>query len=270
MWDTAVDFFVSGFVYPGLSWNQVLLSIGLAVLFCAIWFMPYWTPILKKAWAWAVLAASAFLGWIIVSFIQLPVQLWVGSGLIKIWSQEVLSRWLLLAGIPQMLISGVVQEAVKLAPVVYLWLRRKGAISPREGLFIGAVAGLGFGLFEAVYSHNLILASGWTWDYVRFGGLITLAGFWERFFAIAFHIAVSALAGWGIARGKGWQFFVIASLLHTLLNYGIIIASAGYFTVIHIEIYAAVIAVLLTGVMLWIRWRKSEDVGETVGETGED
>ncbi len=270
MWDTAANFFVSGFVYPGILWNQVLLSIGLAVLFGAIWFTPYWTPILKKSWAWAVLATSAFLGWIIVSFIQLPVQIWLGVGLTNIWSQEALSRWLMLAGIPQMLVSGVVQEAVKLAPVIFIWLRRDRSISPRDGLFIGAIAGLGFGIFEAVYSHNLILAQGWIWEYVRAGGFLTLAGFWERFFSIAFHIAVSALAGWGLAKGKGWQFYLIASLLHTLINYGIIIISAGYFTILQTEIYIAVIAVALTGVMLWVRWKKSEDGGKIAVETGED
>jgi len=269
MWNTAVDFFVSGFVYPGILWNQVLLSIGLAVLFGAIWFIPYWTPILKKPWAWGVLATSAFLGWLVVSFIQVPAQLWVGGRLTDIWSQEVLTRWLLLVGIPQVLISGILQEASKLAPVVFLWLRRGRSLSPRDGLFIGAVAGLGLGIFEAVYSHNLILAGGWTWGYVQTGGLIMLAGFWERFFTIAFHIAVSALAGWGLARGKGWQFYLLAALLHTIINYGVIIFAAGYMTTLQTEIYVAVLAALLTGAVLWIRWRKTEN-GEQTRETGED
>lgn len=60
MLEYMVNFFVSGFVYPGILWNQVLLGIGLAIVFGAIWFIPYWTPILKKPWAWAVLASGAF------------------------------------------------------------------------------------------------------------------------------------------------------------------------------------------------------------------
>ena len=38
------------------SWfaNPSALGIGLAIAFGAIWFAPYWTPILKKPWAWAV------------------------------------------------------------------------------------------------------------------------------------------------------------------------------------------------------------------------
>ena len=67
-------FFVSGFVYPGILWNQVLLGIGLALLFGAIWFTPYWTSILKKPWAWAILAGSAIFSWAAVSFIQVLLQ----------------------------------------------------------------------------------------------------------------------------------------------------------------------------------------------------
>jgi len=50
-----------------------------------------------------------------------------------------------------------------------------------------------------VWVHNAIFASGWSWEAVQTGGVIALAGFWERFFTLAFHIAVSALAGYGLA-----------------------------------------------------------------------
>ena len=70
MLERLIDSFVSGFVFPGILWNQVLLGIGLAVVFGAVWFAPYWTPILNKPWAWAVLAGSAFFTWIAVAFVQ--------------------------------------------------------------------------------------------------------------------------------------------------------------------------------------------------------
>ena len=110
--------------------------------------------------------------------------------------------------------------------------------------------------------NNQIFASGWTWGAVQAVGLIVLAGFWERFFAVAFHIAVSALAGYGLARGWGWQFYLLAAFLHGLLNYGIILLQAGIFTIVHIEIYVAVVAVLVTAVALWLRWRKSDELVE--------
>ena len=79
---------------------------------------------------------------------------------------------------------------------------------------------------------------------------------------MAFHTASSALAGWGLARGWGWQFYLIASVLHAALNYGAVVLQKGVFTVAQLEIYAAVFAVAVTGVVLWLRWRKSEGVVE--------
>ncbi len=172
-----------------------------------------------------------------------------------------LLRWILLAGIPQILLSGLVQEGSKLVPVVIWWLGEDRVLKPKTGLAVGAVAGAGLGVFEAVWVHNGIFAAGWGWDMVEAGGYMALAGFWERFFAVAFHIAVSALAGWGLARGWGWQFYLLAAFLHGILNYSVVLLQAGIITVIHVEIYAAVSAVIVTAVALWLRWRRSEETG---------
>jgi len=255
-----VGFFVSGFYYPNILWTSLLLGIGLAIVFGAIWFTPYWTPILKKPWAWAVLAGSALLTWAAVSFIQIPLQVWVGQALNHFWSQEVLMRWLLLAAIPGILLSGLVQEGSKLVPVVVYWWRKGRRIDPKLGLAIGAVAGLGLGVFEAVWVHNTIFASGWSWEAVETGGLVALAGFWERFFTVAFHTAVSALAGYGLAKGWGWQFYLLASFLHAFANYSAVLFQSGLITIIQVEIFVAVWAMLVTGGVLWLRWRKPAEV----------
>jgi len=260
MVELMVSFFLSGFVYPGILWNQVLLGIGLGIVFGAIWFAPYWTPILKKPWAWAVLAAGAFLSWTTVAFIQIPLQLWAGQALDHFWSREVLMSWLLLAGIPGILLSGLVQEGSKLVPVVIYWWRKGRNIDPKLGLAIGAVAGLGLGVFEAIWVHNTLFAAGWNWEAVQTGGLVALAPFWERFFAVGAHIAFSALAGWGLAKGWGWQFYLLASFLHAFLNYSAILFHSGLFTVVHVEIYAAVVAVLVTAGALWLRWRRTAEL----------
>ena len=254
-----VNFFVSGFAYPGILWNQVLLGIGLAVAFGAVWFTVYWTPILKKPWAWAVLAISAFLSWVAVSFIQIPLQIWVGQTMNYFWAIEVLSRWILLASIPNVLFSGLVQEGAKLVPVVTYWWRNGRDISPKLGLALGAVAGLGLGVFEAVWVHNNVFIAGWTWQAVQTGGVVVLAAFWERFFTVALHIGMSALAGYGLARGWGWQFYLLASILHALNNYTAVLFQAGNLTIIQVEIFAAAGAIVVTTVALWLRWRKSEE-----------
>ena len=68
--------------------------------------------------------------------------------------------WILLAGIPQILLSGLVQEGAKLIPVVFWWLRNRTDVAPTMGLVVGAVAGAGLGIFEAVWAHNTVFASG--------------------------------------------------------------------------------------------------------------
>lgn len=260
MVEQMVGFFLSWFTNPSL------LGIGLALAFGAVWLVGYWPSLFKKPWLWAVLAISAILSLVAVSFIQIPLQSLVGQGLSKLWSQEMLMRWLLLAGIPQILLSGLVQEGSKLVPVVIWWMGENRTLEPKVGLAIGAVAGAGLGIFEAVWVHNLIFASGWGWEQVQSGGFMALAGFWERFFAVAFHIASSALAGWGLARGWGWQFYLLAAFLHSLLNYSVVLLQAGLFTVVHVEIYAAAVAVLVTAGALWLRWRKGESQAPLSGE----
>jgi RsiW-degrading membrane proteinase PrsW (M82 family) len=264
MLEYMLDFFNSWFYAPGLSWNLLLLGIGLAFAFGAAWFAAYLTPILRKPWAWTILAGSAFLTLLAVTFVQIPLQWWTGEVLVHSWSQTTLFDWLLLAGIPTILLSGLVQEGSKLVPVVVYWWRKDKKIDPKMGLVIGAVAGLGFGVFEAVWVHNDVFASGWTWSAVQVGGVVALAAFWERLFAVGFHIAASALAGYGLAKGWGWQFYLIAAGLHALLNYSVVLAAFGLLDTVGLEIYVAVLMALVAAVALWLRWRKS--AGPALGE----
>ena len=256
MLEQMVGFFVSWFGNPSL-WG-----IGLAVAFGAVWLACYWPSLFKKPWLWAVLIGSAALTWVAVTFIQMALQTWVGQALNQAWSQEVIMRWLPLAGIPVVLISGLVQEGSKLVPVVVYWWRRGRNIDPKLGLVIGAIAGVGFGIFEAQWAHNLLFASGWSWGAVQTGGLTELVPFWERFFSVAFHTAISALAGYGLAKGWGWQFYLIASFVHAILNYSIVLWQSGVMTLIQLEIFIAVVALVVTVIALWLRWRKMEAMAE--------
>jgi RsiW-degrading membrane proteinase PrsW (M82 family) len=257
MIDYMVNTFISFFQNPS-AWG-----IGLAIAFGAVWLAGYRPPLFKKPWLWTVLVSSAFLTPAAVCFIQIPLQIWTGQALNHFWSQEVLMRWILLAGIPSILLTGLVQEGSKMVPVVIYWQRSSKNIDPKLGLAIGAVAGAGFGIFEAQWALNAIFASGVTWAAVQSGGFVALLGFWERFFSVAAHIAFSALAGYGLAKGWGWQFYLIASALHGLLNYSVVLWQAGLLTVVNAEIYVAVIAVVVTAWALWLRWRKKMTTAET-------
>jgi len=251
MLERMVAFFLSFFAAPSA------LGIGLAIVFGAVWLVGYWPPLFKKHWLWAVLISSAIIALVAVAFVQIPLQLWTGQVLNHFWRQEALERWVLLAGIPQILLSGLVQEGAKMVPMVVWWWRGGRNIAPKLGLAIGAVAGVGFGVFEAQWVHNLVFASGWSWGVVETSGLMALAGFWERFFVVAAHTAFSALAGYGLAKGWGWQFYLIASFLHGLLNYSAALLNSNVINVMQMEILAAVLAVVVTAVALWLRWKKS-------------
>jgi hypothetical protein len=73
---------------------------------------------------------------------------------------------------------------------------------------------------------------------------------------IAFSIAASALAGYGLAIGKGWQFYLIVSILDAVMNSGTVLMQAKIFSFAQVEVFIAVWAILVTGTVLWLRWRK--------------
>lgn len=259
MWEEMYSFLKSFFIYGDLDWDLMLIGIGLGIVFGAIWLCGHWPPLFKKHWLWVVAVVSAFLALLAVTLVQIPLQHYVGVALNYFWDQGTLIDWLFLAGIPQILLSGLVQEGAKMVPMVFWWWRSGRNISPRLGLAIGAIAGAGFGIFEAVWVHCRMFAAGWTMEAIKYDAFLGIAGFWERFFAVGFHIAISALAGYGLAKGKGWQFYLIAAVLHGLINYGVVFYQKEIFTLVQLETYAAVLAVIITAVVLWLRWRKGEE-----------
>jgi len=253
-----IELFISGFYFPGITFYQLIAGIGIGLIFGATWHVVYWTPILEKPLSWTVLSFSAFFTWIAVCFIQVPLQTITTDALNLIWDHSLLMQWMLLAIIPQILYSGFIQEGAKLVPVVFIWRRKIKNINLKTGLVLGAVAGLGFGVFEAVWIHNSVFISGWTLNSsITTAGIIYgLLPFWERFFTVAFHTASSAIAGWGLASGKGWQFYLITSFTHALLNYSVVLYSRGYFDQLQISVYVAVLSLITTAVSLWLRFRK--------------
>jgi RsiW-degrading membrane proteinase PrsW (M82 family) len=254
-----VNFFVSWFIFKGIHLNQVLASIGIGILFGAIWYAVFWTTILKKPYAWSILVVSTFLTWIALSFIQIPLQAWISQAFTHFFKTEVLMKWILLTTLPQILMSGFVQEGSKLLPVAVYWWKKDKKIDPKVGLLAGAVAGLGFGVFEAIWVLNTNFTAGWNIEMIKTQGLfIALIPFIERFFAVAFHTSASAIAGWGLAKGWGWQFYIIVSIAHATVNYNVIIIAAGLLNKIQIEIYIAAVVLIVVFIALWLRWRKQK------------
>jgi hypothetical protein len=47
--------------------------------------------------------------------------------------------------------------------------------------------------------------------------------FWERFLAVDPHAAMRSMAGYGLAKGWGWQYYLLTSFPHALTNYNSIL-----------------------------------------------
>jgi uncharacterized membrane protein YhfC len=100
---------------------------------------------------------------------------------------------------------------------------------------------------------------GWTLSSISSDWVQALIPFWERFWAVAFHIGAGALTGYGLARGWGWQFYLLSSFLHGVVNYSVVLLQKGLLTINQGEIYIAAIAALIFLVVLWLRWRKGKE-----------
>ncbi len=246
MLEIMLEQFRSFYVVPGLSFIMVLQAIALALIFGAIWLIIYRPWRFNKAWWVVIMIVGAILTWTAIAFIQVPLQIWTHDGMLRLMGRDNLMHWLYLTGIPIVLISGLVQEGAKLVPVIALWFSRGKQLDPQTGLYAGAISGAGFGIFEAFWIHNMIFAYGWTWQIVSINGPAALLGFVERFFTIGTHIAISALAGYGWAKGLKWQYYLIAAGLHGLTNYSMVLNNRTNLTHSQIEIYIGALALAVT------------------------
>jgi hypothetical protein len=238
--------------------NPSVLGIGLAVVFGAIWLACYRPPLIAKPWLWAVLAAGAILAPIAIAVTMFPLRFGISWVYGSFWSQETLAQWALLASLPSMYLFGLVREGFKLLPVVAYWWRKGRDIEPKLGLAAGAVSGAGFGILEAQWTLNYIISSGWSWETVQIQGIVALAGFWESFFVIGVHVASCALAGWGLARGWGWKFYLLAAFVYLFPNYSYVLLTKELITGVQAEFLIAAWALIATGVVFWLRERKSK------------
>ena len=238
--------------------NPSIVGICLALIFGAFWLAIYRPPVRKEPWLWAVMGGGAVLIPIAIAIAAFPVSIWI-TQFYKSWlGEQVFSEWLLLAGLLPLLIAGLVRIGLMLLPVVVFWWYKGRNIEPSLGLAAGAVAGAGAGILAAQWKHDYILASGFTWATVQSQGVIALSAFWGSFFEIGWHIGVCALAGWGLAKDKGWQFYLLASFLYVLFYYTEYLVAKELVEPIVAYMIIAAWALLVTGVALWLSGRKEK------------
>ncbi len=246
------------YTLPNVELNLFLLSTGLIILYGIIWLAPFLPPILKNRWLWAVFFGSILIGTAAVSFIQVPLQLTLDGPLTRAFSgifNEI--TIMCVVGIIMSLISALIQEGAKLTPVVLYWWRKKKDINPTFGLILGAVAGAALGMIETFLGQNQLLEIGLD-NLLKNGMLFTVSIFLVRFFSIAFHTGATAIAGYGLASGKGWQFYLIICAVHLIYDYVTVLLSAKVISFALAEILLYFIAILVMAYALWLRWRKRE------------
>jgi len=241
--------------------NLSIPGIGLALVFGAIWLAALKPGYLKRPVTWIVFIAGAVLFAPAIAWVQAPLQTWAGNQLIRWLGLLTYQKQIWFTAMPVVLLSGLVQEGAKLVPVAVYWLTQRRKLDAGFGLTLGALCGAGFGIIEAQWALNSIFASGWSWQTVQVYGFIGIAGFWERFFTIAFHTASTALAGWGLAKGYGWQFYLLCSFMHFLTNYTVIFYQQGLISTVQIEVVIAVFASIVFAIVLWLRWRHNATPG---------
>jgi RsiW-degrading membrane proteinase PrsW (M82 family) len=265
-------FFNAGFYFPGYNWTSILLAIAIGIVFGGIWLFLYRPPLLKNTGLWLVFIAAAFLTWAAVSFIQLPLQVWTKDALVHWWNPQSLStaKFILLSYIPIVLIAGIVQETAKIAPVFFFRQRNKTDFTPQFGLIAGAVAGAGFGILEAIWKLNQILpaigifnsistaiaSAGFKSSQIILFGFTPIMGTFGSFYSVVFHIAASALVGYGLAKHRGWQFYLAAVLLNALINFGAFLVYIPRISMTEGIIWVSLPLILVTVLALWLRWHK--------------
>ncbi|MFC1872952.1 PrsW family glutamic-type intramembrane protease [Chloroflexota bacterium] len=238
-----------------------LSGLLLAVLFGGIWLLIIRPPLLRRIDAWLLLLGSALVTWTAISFIQLPLQNYLGQWLVELLGLKIMT-WLLIAGIPTILIGGLTQEAAKMLPAILFRMKNRQMFTPGTGLMLGAMIGIGFGVFEAVWVNSSMFQSGWTWAAFQQYGVEAILPFWERFITVGLHMATGAILGYGVARGRVWQFFLIAAGVHALYNYSVLLLQGGYLGTISVEIYITAVALVSSSWVLYKKVRISE-VSET-------
>jgi hypothetical protein len=239
------------------DWRSALL----AVLLAAPWFLLLVRKRIRIGWIWVVFLAGIVLFPLSIAYIQVPIQNGINTLYANNLSNETLQKYLLLVGIPLVIVSGLVQETVKFVIAVIGQRVSGDAKTGRSGLAFGAASGAGYGGMEAFWVFNQIFAAGITLATVQLLGITALYGFIERIFTVMFHIGAAAISTYGYTTGRPWRYLLLAIFLHSLTNYFILPLQAGLLSLYIVEGILAVIAIGTIGTALWLNSKaKSADV----------
>jgi hypothetical protein len=251
-----IEAFKSFFIIPEISLGLALVGLGIAIIFGAIWIAAYYPPIARETWLWIMLVAGFLFTAFLTAFLQIPLQ-YASTEICDIFlSHENMQTYVLAASIPAMIIASIVQVGAKLLPVVIFWLATKRTMEPKTALFFGVFAGAGIGIIEAFQVHSQLFSYGWSLSLIQNNGILVILPFVERFLSVGFHIGAIAIAAYGLAKGKWWQYSLVIVALYFILNYSTVLMGTQVLSVVLVEIIIFVVAILTSAAALWLRWGK--------------
>jgi hypothetical protein len=249
VWENIWQFFTA--IYS----NPTVEGIGIALIMGAIWLAIFRMRLGKQPRLWILLSVGALLFGPTIGLLQFPLQSLSMQALFHFWGAEIWQERLLVSEIPAMLITGFVQEGMKLMPVL-IYRKRRQPLPDHEALLAGAAVGAGFGIFEAAWLLNQVFTTGFSLPAFQFRGWQAPFTIIERLFIVGFHTSTTALAAYFLNKGKGSQVYLLVAFFHSVLNYGAILSAAGLLTMVQTEIYITVLCAIMIGAALWLRWHE--------------
>lgn len=248
--------FTSFFRLPTASAGWTLFAIGLALVYGAIWIAGFWPPLFKNWRLWLVLVAGFILPTIILSFIQLPLQYTTFQYLAPLldkYFQDIAVK--LITGILLAIIFGLTVQGALFIPVFYYRLNRLDEFTPRFGLMVGALSGAVFGMMLSFSLFSKFVEIGIA---TALSHPVSYLSFVERFFAVALFAGTTALCGYGLAKGKGWQAYLIFAGVLCVYQYISLLMSAKMFDLWATEIIMTLLSAAAAGLALWLYWKKTK------------
>lgn len=203
----------------------------------------------NKIFIYTLLIAS-LLSLIVNVFVKRPIFLQI----FKIFNiNENISLWPLWFLPFALIIGAFAEEGIK---VLLILLQRSFINGKIEIYFLGLLVGFGFGVGEIWYLANKFVKSNPQYNYGINNLFLLLLGFGaERLLAVFFHTTLSGIIGNGFRINKSIKYFVLAVLLHSLVNF-----PAGLYQMGKIPLIIA--GVLVLTIICWIMFEIFIEIDE--------
>ncbi len=227
----------SGGFFTALPLYLFYILVGLVFGICVI--KNYYNRL--ETYIVLILGAAGFS---ILRYTQIPLQTWYATTYI-VPGLKAGGSLFFYSGV-QALFSGLIQETLKLIPLILILTTRPP--SKKSLVILGMFTGMGFGIMEACSITGFAYQSGLM-------SFISWATF-ERIFAILFHTSTGAALGYALAAGwkKVPAIWLLMVLIHSFSNLLIVFYQKEMVALAPLELIVAGIDVVLA-LLVWLAVR---------------